>query len=43
MKFDRNKQRKKANPKRGLILVLALFLIIYIFLNMEGIFERIFG
>ena len=43
MKFDRTKQRKKANPKKGLVLVMVLFIIIYLFFNMEGIFEGIFG
>lgn len=43
MKLDRSKQRKKANPKKGLILVFVLFVIIYLFFNMEAIFEQIFG
>jgi len=43
MKFDHIKQRKKPNPKRGIILVLVLFLIIYLFFNIDGIIARIFG
>jgi len=43
MKFDRIKQSKKPNPKRGIVLVLVLFLIIYLFFNMEEIMNALFN
>lgn len=41
---NRFKKRKKPNYKRGIILVLLLFLILYLWLNTEnlitGLFEK---
>jgi len=42
MEFKRINHRKKANNKRGIILVLLLFVIIYLWYNMEGMMQFIF-
>ncbi len=42
MQFKRLNQRKKTNNKRGFLLVILLFVIIYLFYNMEHIMELIF-
>lgn len=39
---NRFKKRKKPNYKRGIILVLALFLILYLWLNAETIITDLF-
>ncbi|WP_291853003.1 hypothetical protein [Lutibacter sp.] len=39
---NRFKKRKKPNYKRGIILVLALFLILYLWLNAETIITALF-
>ena len=39
---NRFKKRKKPNYKRGIILVLALFFILYLWLNAETIITALF-
>ena len=39
---NRFKKRKKPNYKRGIVLVLALFLILYLWLNAETIVTALF-
>ena len=41
MKFRRIRERKKANPKRGIVLVILLIAIIYLWMNAEGIVTRL--
>ena len=41
MKFRRFRERKKANPKRGILLVILLIIIIYLFMNTEGIVNKL--
>jgi len=43
MEQQRFKKRKKPNYKRGLILVVLLFVIIYVWLNAEGIISNLFN
>ncbi|WP_372745268.1 hypothetical protein [Lutibacter sp.] len=40
---NRFKKPKKPNYKRGIILVLALFLILYLWLNVESIVTALFS
>ena len=42
MEFKRLNHRKKPNRKRGLLLVLLLFFILYLWYNMDGIIAMIF-
>lgn len=43
MKQQRFKKRKKPNYKRGLILVLFLAVILYLWMNAEGLITSFFG
>ncbi len=42
MEKTRFKRRKKTNYKRGIILVIALFIVIYLWYNAESLLELIF-
>lgn len=42
MEQQRFKKRKKPNYKRGLILVVLLFVIIYLWMNAEGLITSLF-
>lgn len=42
MKFRKFKERRKANPKRGIFLVILLIIIVYLWMNTEGIISSIF-
>jgi len=42
MEIKRINHRKKPNNKRGLLLVLFLFVIIYLWYNMESLMNLIF-
>ncbi len=42
MEFKRLNKRKKPNNKRGIILVLLLFVIIYLWFNAEKIITLLF-
>lgn len=41
MKFRRLRERKKAKPQRGILLVILLIIIIYLWMNAEGIAAKI--
>lgn len=44
MEFKRKfGQRKKANPKRGAVLVILLFIIVYLWMNADKIVEKLLG
>ena len=43
MKINRFKKRKKPNNKRGLILVILLFIILYLFMNADSLITSFFG
>ncbi|SDW50146.1 hypothetical protein SAMN05444411_101868 [Lutibacter oricola] len=43
MEFKRIRKRKKPNYKRGFILVLALFLILYLWFNAEDFIAGFLG
>ncbi len=44
MKFQRMYgKRKRSNPKRGMLLVILLFLVLLLWYNAEGIMKRFFG
>jgi hypothetical protein len=43
MKFKRLKKRREPNIKRGIILVILLMIVIYLWMNAEGIIRNIFG
>jgi hypothetical protein len=40
---NRFKKRKKPNYKRGMVLVILLFVIIYLWFNAESIINALFG
>ena len=42
MKFTRINERKKTNPKRGIVLVILLIIIVYLWMNAEGIVHKMF-
>ena len=41
IKFRRTRARKKGNPKRGLIFILLLIALVYLFMNAEGILSKV--
>ena len=41
MKFRRIRERKKANPKRGIVLIILLIIIVYLWMNAETIVSKI--
>ena len=41
MKFRRLRERKKAKPQRGILLVVLLIIIIYLFMNADGIVTKL--
>lgn len=44
MEFKRRfGKQKRANPKRGLLLVILLILVLLLWYNAEGIITKIFG
>lgn len=43
MKFRRLKPRRQPNQKRALFLIILLLLVIFIWLNADGLMERLFG
>ena len=43
MEQQRFKKRKKPNYKRGLMLVLLLAIILYLWMNTEGFITNLFG
>lgn len=42
MEFKRLNHRKKVNNKRGMLLVLLLFVIIYLWFNIDGLMQFMF-
>jgi len=42
MKFRRIRERKKSNPKRGIVLVILLIIIVYLWMNAEAFITRLF-
>jgi hypothetical protein len=42
MEFKRIRKRKKPNFKRGIILVILLLIILYLWFNMESLMTRLF-
>lgn len=42
MKFRRIRERKKSNPKRGIVLVLLLAIVVYLWMNAESLITRLF-
>jgi len=43
MKFNRIRKRKKPNYVRSILLIIALLIVIYLWLNADGISEKFFG
>jgi len=43
MNFNRIRKRKKPNYVKSIIYILLLLIVIYLWLNAEGIIERFFG
>ena len=43
MKFRRIRDRKRSNHKRGILLVILLIIIVYLWMNAEGIVTKIFS
>ncbi len=43
MEFNRIRKRKKPNYIRSILLIIVLLLVIYFWLNADGIIERFFG
>ena len=41
IKFRRIRERKKSNPKRGILFIVLLIIIVYLFMNAESILTRI--
>lgn len=41
MKFRRIRERKRSNPKRGIVLVILLIIIVYLWMNAESIVTKI--
>jgi hypothetical protein len=41
IKFRRIRERKKANPKRGVLFVVLLIIMVYLFMNAESILSKI--
>ncbi|MDG1529285.1 MAG: hypothetical protein P8I51_09900 [Polaribacter sp.] len=41
LKFRRLRGRKRANPKRGIIFILLLIVIVYLWMNAESILTKI--
>ena len=42
MKFRKIRERKKSNPKRGIVLVILLIVIVYLWMNAESIISKLF-
>ncbi|MDG2194909.1 MAG: hypothetical protein P8K77_08735 [Polaribacter sp.] len=42
MKFRKIRERKKSNPKRGIILVALLIIIVYLWMNTESFITKFF-
>ncbi|WP_262890148.1 hypothetical protein [Polaribacter pacificus] len=44
MEFKRKfGQRKRPNPKRGVYLVILLFIMVFLWMNAEGIINKLLG
>lgn len=43
MKYKRFRNRKRTNYKRGIILVILLLIILYLWLNAENLITNLFG
>lgn len=41
MKFRRIRARKKSNPKRGIVLIILLIIVVYLWMNAESIVTKI--
>ncbi len=41
IKFRRTRGRKKGNPKRGIVFIILLIVIVYLFMNAESILSKI--
>ena len=41
IKFRRIRDRRKGNPKRGIIFILLLIVIVYLFMNAESILSKV--
>ncbi len=41
IKFRRLRNRKKGNPKRGLMFIVLLIVLVYLFMNAEAILSKI--
>ncbi len=41
IRFRRIRGRKKGNPKRGIIFILLLIVIVYLFMNAESILSKV--
>jgi len=43
MEFNRIRKRKKPNYSKSILLIIVLLIVIYLWLNADGIMERFFG
>ncbi len=41
IKFRRIRERKKSNPKRGIIFIILLIIMVYVWMNAEAILSKI--
>jgi hypothetical protein len=41
IKFRRFRERKKGNPKRGIIFVILLIMMVYLWMNADAIISKI--
>ncbi|MFT4575245.1 MAG: hypothetical protein ACI9SI_000147 [Polaribacter sp.] len=41
IRFRRTRGRKKGNPKRGIVLILLLVALVYLFMNAESILYKV--
>lgn len=42
IKFRRLRGQKKSNPKRGIIFIILLIILVYIWMNAESILSKVF-